>query len=302
MTEEVRPEKLGIVAGRGNLPEKVVHACKSNERPFFLISIAPKEDRQPWLKDVPHICINIGAVKKALNTFRDEGISKIVVAGGISRPNFSKLRPDSGGLKLLAKLALIKQRGDDAVLRSCLEFFEQEGFEIVNVQDIVRDLLATPGPAGVHLPSSYELADIAYGAQAALAIGRFDIGQGVVVENGLILGIEAAEGTDRLIERTGQYRIEGKGPILIKCKKPQQDTRVDLPSIGIKTVIHAHKYRFRGIAVEAGAALMLDKEAMLAKADSLGLFVYGFIHASTKESSTVDNEEKTIPAVPVTAE
>lgn len=275
---ETSQKKLGIIAGSGALPETVVRACQATQRSFFLVSIASEQDRRPWLQDVPHICVNIGAVKKALNAFRSEGISEIVVAGGISRPNLSTLRPDSGGLKLLAKIALVKQRGDDAILRTCLEFFEQEGFTIANVQDIVCELLAAEGASGSVVPEKDALEDIAYGARVAKMIGAYDIGQGVVVENGLIIGVEAVEGTDQLIERSGLHRIEGKGPILVKCKKPGQDTRADLPSIGVQTVMHAHKHGFRGIAVEAGASLILERDTMIAKADSLGMFIFGFRH------------------------
>lgn len=266
---------LGVIAGDGSLPEKVIEACRRKGRDVFVVSLRDDTDLSSFPEDVPHVRLNIGAVKKAVNAFRDARVQEIVMAGAVKRPNLAKVRPDSGGIKLLARIAKLKRRGDDALLHTCAAFFEEHGFTVRKVHEVVTGLLAEAGAAGSAVPGETALRDIAIGAKAARALGALDIGQAVVVENGLVLGVEAVEGTDKLIERAGGLRRDGGGPVLVKMKKPGQDERTDLPSVGVQTVLNAHKYGFAGIAYEAGGSFLLDREETVAKADSLGLFLYG---------------------------
>ncbi len=151
---------------------------------------------------------------------------------------------------------------------------------MIGVQDIAPDLLATSGALGRIKPSADDVADIARAAEAAEALGRLDVGQGAVSIGGRIVALEGVEGTDRMLNRVAELRAEGrismkrKG-VLVKLCKPQQDIRADLPAIGISTVINAEKAGLAGIAVQAGRALVIEREKMLAAANEAGLFVCG---------------------------
>jgi DUF1009 family protein len=131
--------------------------------------------------------------------------------------------------------------------------------------------------------------DIARGLAAAKAIGALDIGQAVIVQQGIVLGVEAIEGTDALIARIGPLQREGAGGVLVKVPKPRQERRIDLPTIGAETVEAAAKAGLRGVAVEAGGALVINRAKIVARADALGLFVVGVSAAAFEGAAGREN-------------
>lgn len=268
--------KLGIIAGGGDLPQLIVETCRKQNRPYFVIAL---EDitNESLLEDVPHERIRIGAIGKAISTLRDEGVEELVLAGTVRRPKISALRPDMKGTKLLARLgSTFFSGGDDSLLSELIRFLEDEGFRIVGAETIVEDILAPEGLIGSIYPDKRAQADIEYGAKIAKQIGKLDIGQAVVVQNQMVLGVEAVEGTDELIARCAKLKQEDKGGVLVKVKKPQQETRIDLPTIGLNTVENVANAGLAGIAVEAGSSLILDRRELARRADQLGIFVLGF--------------------------
>lgn len=268
--------KIGIVAGNGTLPQKVVHACKELGYDYFTVYIQNGKEVPDYLADTPHEVLNIGAVGKAIKLFKKAGMEELVFAGGVTRPSFSSLRPDATGIKLLAQISATKFNGDNTLLATVMKFFEKAGFSFVAVNELVHDLLVPKGVLGEIAPNERDNSDIELGKKVAHTIGDLDIGQSVVVQQGVVLGVEAAEGTDNLIKRCADLQTEEeRGGILVKMKKPHQDERVDLPTIGVETVVNCHKSDFCGIAIAAGAALIIDKQEVIKKADTLGLFIVG---------------------------
>jgi DUF1009 family protein len=177
------------------------------------------------------------------------------------------------GARLLPRV--IKAGGDDAALKVIIAELETEGFEVVGADDILSDLLAPPGVIGIMLPDHEQTVDIDRGIDAAMALGRADVGQAVVVQQGVVLGVEAAEGTDALIARCGTLRMDGRGGVLVKLKKPGQERRADLPTIGPATISAISDAGLSGLAVEAGGTLVLGLKQVAEKADERGVFVYG---------------------------
>lgn len=170
--------------------------------------------------------------------------------------------------------------GDNAVLQMVIRLIEAGGVRVVGAHEIAPDLLATTGPLGKISPVEEDLRDIAQGAKAADALGLLDVGQGAVSVGGRVVALEGAEGTDKMIERVAELRAAGRistrrRGVLVKLCKPQQDIRADLPSIGVSTVSNAKKAGLGGVAVEAGRALILDRQAVIAAADEAGIFVCG---------------------------
>jgi len=265
---------LGIIAGGGRLPAQLVESCQATGRKFFVVALENAADMET-VTHVPHALVRIGAVGEAIGHLRNAGVQEIVLAGSVRRPSLTSLRPDMMGAKLLARLGKAFFSGDDALLKAVVSFLESEGFKVVGSDDILRGLIAPAGILGKIKPDVRAEADIAHGIKAARALGEHDIGQAVIVENGYVLGVEAAEGTDALIERCGKLRREMQSGVLVKVKKPGQEMRADLPTIGIETVEKIHVAGFAGIAIEAGGGMILDKEKTIAKADALGVFVVG---------------------------
>ncbi len=267
---------LGIIAGKGSLPAQIIDACKSNGRAFFVIAF--EESFNPEImKDTPHAVVRLGAVGEALKHLRAANVKDIVMAGGIKRPSLLSLKPDAAGAALLKKLGKAFFAGDDALLKAITSFFEEENFTVVGVDSILPNILAEAGVLGKISPGKQDNSDIMAGIKAAKNIGAQDIGQAAIVENNIVLGTESAEGTDALISACGKLRKGAKkSGVLVKAKKPQQEEKVDLPSIGVHTIENLYANGFAGVAVEAGHSLLIDKELLIKKADEYGLFVVGF--------------------------
>jgi DUF1009 family protein len=265
--------KLAIFAGGGDLPARLAEAARGSGREVFMVAFeghtAPAS-----VAGLPHLWSRFGAAAAILDFLHGNGVTELVLAGPVRRPSLPEIMPDWRATRFLAKVGT-RALGDDGFLRAITRGLEEEGFRVVGIQDILRDLLAPPGPLGALRPDAVAEADIARGIEVARIVGALDVGQAVVVQQGLVLGVEAIEGTDALIARCGPLRRDGAGGVLVKVKKPQQDRRLDLPTIGVQTVVGAASAGLRGIAVEAGGTLVMDRPALVAAADQAGLFVVG---------------------------
>ena len=196
------------------------------------------------------------------------------MAGAIRRPSLSALKPDLRAARILARTGAAAF-GDDGLLKALISELEGEGFRVVGPETIVPGLLAGAGPYGAHAPNGQAVEDIERGIVAARDLGARDLGQGAVVHRGRVLAVEATDGTDAMLARVAEERGGVAGGVLVKVRKPGQEDRADLPAIGPATVVAAAAAGLEGIAVEAGGALVVDRDAMVRAADAAGLFVVG---------------------------
>ena len=268
---------LGIIAGKGQLPRLLMDGCADKGRSFALIGVEGfVEDATMQQAGERGTLLPIGQLGAALDFMANLGATEVVMAGHIARPKFSHVIPDGKGAKLLAKLTTRLFAGDDALLRTVTEFLQAEGFAIVGADTVLDSLVMPEGVLTSIRPSSADEADIARGVQVAKAIGALDVGQGAVVQNTHVLGLEAIEGTDALIERSAKLRAsDGAKGVLVKVKKPGQEARVDLPSMGPQTIEKLAAAGFAGVAMEAGNALIIKREEAVQRANELGLFIIG---------------------------
>ena len=272
MTSENR--KLGIIAGGGTIPGMLIKHCRENGREFFVLAIEGNADKSIFNKDIPHQWIRIGQAGTGFKRFADEKVQDVIMIGTIRRPSFFDLVPDLRTAAFFAKIGT-KALGDDGLLRALVKEIEAEGMVVRGIHEVMEDLLVKPGILGKHKPDRQALADIRRGIEVATELGRLDVGQSVVVQQGLVLGVEGIEGTDELIRRCGEYRRKGCGGVLVKLRKPQQDMRIDLPTIGPRSVERAKASGLRGIAVHAGNGLIVDEAEVIRQADKYGIFVMG---------------------------
>jgi DUF1009 family protein len=266
--------KLGVLAGSGPLPARIVQVCLAAGREVFVIAFENETDPK-ILENVPHMWVPLGKVGATIKRLKAEKCEEVVLAGPVRRPSFAKLKPDMRALKLLGKIRKAAGQGDDVILSLLVAELESENFRVVGADDLLSDVVAPGGIMGDHAPDDGERTDIELGARVAGALGALDVGQAVVVQQGVVLGVEAMEGTDALLKRCRALKREGRGGVLVKLKKPQQERRADLPTIGADTVRHAAEAGLRGIAVEEGQSLILDRGELIAEANRLGLFVVG---------------------------
>lgn len=266
--------KLGIIAGGGSIPKKLIEFCKKNKRDYFVLAIEGNADKNLIDDSVPHQWIRIGQAGTGFKRFHDEKVQDVVMIGTIRRPGFFDLMPDLRTTAFFAKISM-KSLGDDGILRALVKEIESEGMAVKGVHEVLPEILVKKGVLGRHKPDKQAEADIHRGIEVALELGKLDVGQAVIVQQGLVLGVEGIEGTDELIRRCGDYRRKGEGGVLVKLRKPQQDMRIDLPTIGPRSVTRAKESGLRGIALHAGNGLIVDEDEVIRLADKEGLFVIG---------------------------
>ncbi|WP_374570505.1 LpxI family protein [Phenylobacterium sp.] len=271
--------KLGLIAGGGSLPVEIAEACEQSGRPFFVVRL--KGIAGTELDAFPGAEVGLAELGKCFKTLRRAGCQAVCLAGNVARPDFGALKPDLRGLALLPQVIAAARKGDDALLRMLIGEFEKEGFSVEGAHQAMGELALPAGPLGRHAPRSDQMADIDRALTVAREIGRLDVGQGAVVCDGLVLAVEAQEGTDAMLRRVGELPSQLRGTaehprgVLAKTPKPIQEKRVDMPTIGLSTVQRAAKAGLAGIVGEAGHMLVLDREAVVELADDLGLFIYG---------------------------
>ncbi len=268
------PRALGILAGGGRLPLQVANAAKAAGRAVFVVGLEGFVDRA-WLADWPHDILRMGAAGRILSALRAHACKDLVLIGPVRRPSFFDMRPDAEGARIAARIGRAAFGGDDGLLAAVIKVLGEEGFRVLGAHDILQEALGPRGLLTRTAPDATAMSDIARGIAVARALGAADVGQGCVVQEGVVLAVEATEGTDAMLARCGPLKRESPGGVLIKIVKPGQERRADLPTLGPDTVAAAAEAGLRGIAFEAGGAILVDRAATIAAADTAGLFLLG---------------------------
>ncbi len=261
--------KIGLIAGNGSFPMAFARAAR--EKGLQVIAVAHEGETMPELAELVDgiFWVKVGQLGKLIKIFKDQGVSDVLMAGGIKKTRlFGGGLPDMRAVALLARMI---HKKDDSLLRAVAEELESEGITVRESTMYLDNLLAQPGLLSRRKPSRDEQQDIEFGWQMAKEIGRLDIGQTVVVKDQAVLAVEAIEGTDEAIRRGG--RLCGEGAVIVKICKPQQDLRFDLPAIGIQTLQTMAEVHASCLAVEAGRTIVLDREAVIAEADRAGIAI-----------------------------
>ncbi|WP_323795828.1 LpxI family protein [Nisaea sp.] len=266
--------KLGILAGGGVLPRRIAERRLSDGDGVFVIAFEGQTD-QATVEGLDHAWVRLGATSSTLQQLKQASVEEVVLAGPMRRPAFSDMSLDMRSAKMLARAGR-KAFGDDGLLSVIIEELESDGFRVVGIDDVLGGYLMPAGTITQHVPDEAAEFDIARGKAVLEALSPADVGQAVVVQEGLVLAVEAVEGTDAMIARTAELkRDSAQGPVLVKMRKRGQERRADLPTIGPDTVRGAAAAGFRGIAVEAGATILVDRELAIDIANQAGLFLAG---------------------------
>ena len=268
------PRALGILAGGGALPGQVAAAAQAAGRPVFIVALEGFAE-PAVIGAYPHATVRIGAAGRILDLLRAHTCQDVVLIGRVRRPSLFDLRPDGTGAKLLARIGRVAFGGDDTLLAAVVKVLSEEGFSVIGAHDILAEALAPAGQLGKHAPDAEAMSEIRRGVAVCLALGAVDVGQGCVVQQGLVLAVEAIEGTDAMLARASEHRRGGTGGVLVKLAKPGQERRTDLPTIGPTTIANAQAAGLRGIAFEARNALLAERETLITAADTAGLFIIG---------------------------
>jgi UDP-2,3-diacylglucosamine hydrolase len=270
------PGRVGILAGGGRLPLTIAESVIERGGSVHIVAIEGEAD--PAIARFPHTWVNWGQVGRMVSTLRRHA-DAMVIAGGVRRPDLWKLRPDWGFFVSLPRILEMMAGGDDSVLSRVVRFFETKGVAVRGAHEVAPGLLALGGPSGALSLDRQGLADAELGFAVRAALGALDAGQAVVTEGGKVLAIEGAEGTDAMLRRVAALRgaRAGASPsgVLAKGPKPGQELRVDMPTIGPRTVDLAAAAGLAGVAIEAGAVLLLDRAEAVTAADAHGIAIEG---------------------------
>ncbi len=269
------PEPLGVIAGGGSLPLRVVQAASAMGRPVHVVVLEGHGDPAAYVGQ-SHVTLRWGLAAQMLSWLKQHGVRQVVLAGTVARPSLLSLRPDAASMKLIGRIGRAAFNGDDSILRAVMKVLGEEGFEVLGAQALLTGLLPEAALLAGPIPDDVARADIARGLAVCHAMGAVDVGQAVIVQQGLVLGVEAIEGTDALILRAGALKREGPAPILVKALKPTQSKLADLPTIGPKTVETARTAGLRGLAFQANGTILLERDATIAAAEAAGIFLLAF--------------------------
>jgi DUF1009 family protein len=283
-----QPRTLGILAGGGPLPGRVALAAAAAGRKVFIIGLegfAEPRVIAPW----PHVLLRMGAARSILAALREHGCQDLVLIGPVRRPSFLDIRPDAEGVKIIARIGRSAFAGDDGLLSAVIRVLGEEGFHVLGIHEVLNEALGPSGLLSRAGPDANAMADINRGIAVTRALGSVDVGQGCVVSAGVVIAVEAVEGTDAMLSRCGKLldAMEMAKPagVLVKSVKPGQDRRADLPTIGPETVRLAAEAGLAGIAYESGGTILAEREACIARADGFGLFLLGFDPETTEQGS-----------------
>jgi DUF1009 family protein len=265
---------LGIIAGSGPLPAHVARAARAAGRDVFIIGLEGHAEAAQ-IQSFPHAFMRMGAAVRMLALLREKGCHDLVLVGPVKRPSFRDLRPDADGMRLLSRIGRAAFSGDDGLLKAVIRVLSEEGFRVLGAQEVLGGLVGRAGLMTKAAPDDQARSDIARGIAVCRALGSADVGQGCVVQAGIVLAVEAVEGTDAMLSRCAPLAWPGPGGVLVKLVKPGQDRRADLPTIGEQTIRGAIAAGLRGLAFEGGGTIIMDRDAMIAAADAAGFFILG---------------------------
>lgn len=262
-------KKIGLIAGNGEFPLLFMEKAADLGLEVFVCALKGEADKKIEKYSKSINWLNVGQVKKVLKFFKKNNVEKAVMLGGVTKTRlFFDVRPDSLAIRTVAKL---KNTHDDNLLRAFSNLMDENGIKVVGSYEVLPELLAKPGIWTKKQPDPEILKDILIGFKTAKKIGELDIGQTIVVSGGSVVAVEAVEGTDNAIRRGGS--LCGKGGVVVKVSKPNQDMRFDIPAIGPETLKTMKEAGIDVLAIEALKTNVLDHAGMISMADENDIII-----------------------------
>ena len=263
--------KIGIIAGGGQLPTSVGRILERNnfDITFFVIGEFFSEKKYKKFKAIK---INLNSLKLIINILKEKKINKIIMLGKVNRPSFKDIKFDIDTISFIKKF-MLEKKGDNNLLVSIQDYFSKKGFSYFDWTKYCSELFADKHNLTKKLPSKNADLNKTKGTNAFKFLGKADIGQSIIIQNEIILGLEAAEGTDELIKRCFKYKKKGDKGVLVKLSKYNQSHFLDIPTMGLNTIKLLKKYNYEGVYLELNRCLILDKNKVIKYADSNNLFI-----------------------------
>lgn len=279
LDNDLKTSPVAILAGNGQLPLEIGQSLSSRGVPVVMIGLKGEADNS--LSDFTHEIIEWEKIGRLFKILEEHGVKRLALAGGVvGRPELKLRKMDFGAIRTLPGLLSVLLAGDNSILSSVMGVFEKRGYQVCSVAELAPELLAKVGPNTSLKPNKRELDRLLEGVAVTHALGPYDVGQACVVIGKRAVAVEGVEGTDGMLHRVEELRSNGRLPnrktgVLVKCTKPDQDERADLPTIGPLTIENAHRAMLCGIGIEANKSIVIEREKTFALAKQLGVFIYG---------------------------
>lgn len=273
-------DPVAIICGGGSFPAAVADAIARRGRRPVMFGLKGWAD-PAVIQRYTHYWIPIGQAGRFFRLAAAEQCREVLFIGTVLRPPISQIRLDWHTVRLMPLVARSFRGGDDRLLSGIASIAESGGLRVIGVQDVAPEIMVPEGVLGRYQPSERDRADIARALALIAALGPFDVGQAAVVADNHALAVEAAEGTDNLLERLAALRQQGRVStrsgigVLVKAPKPGQDRRFDLPSIGPRTIENVARAGLAGLAVTAGSTIIAEPAQVISAADRAGIFFLG---------------------------
>ncbi len=262
--------KYGLIAGGGELPIIIYNSLRKNNLDVFVIGIKNNFKKVNSIKNYEEV--KIGSLSKIFKILNKQNINKLIFAGSIKRPSISELSLDLKAIEFL-RMNKIESLGDDNLLKKISKYFEKYKYEFVSLSNICPDLFSAKKFLTTTKPSKIAYENLKKGKSIFKIFGKADVGQSMIIQNKIIMGLEAVEGTNDLIKRCFKYKRKGDKGILLKLKKINQDLRFDLPAIGINTLKQIKKYDYEGVFIEKNYCIIINKNKVIEYANKNKIFI-----------------------------
>jgi len=263
--------KIALIAGEGDLPLLVGKSLiqKNYDITFFVVNDNYSKN---IYKNYKYIKIKLTSLKAIINNFKLYQINKIIMIGRVQRPSIKDIKFDIETVKFI-KNYFLENKGDDKLLTSIQNYFSKKGFQLFDWTKHCHELFSNEVYLTNKKPSKKAILNKQKGLKTFKSFGKSDVGQSIAIQNEIILGLEASEGTDELIKRCYKYKKKGDQGVIIKLSKYKQNKILDIPAIGINTMKFLNKYKFEGIFLELNKCLIINKEKVIKYANQNNLFI-----------------------------
>ena len=260
---------IGLIFGETNFPKKILKKIKKNKIKYLIIDLTKNKI---FKKDKNFNSVSIGQIGKIINILKVNNCKKVLFAGKVKKPNFSKLKLDLKGIYYIPRIIKASKIGDAAILKEVINIFKIEKIKTINSLTFTPELSLAKGIHTKIKPNNEDKIDIKKAVLTLKKLNNYSFSQGTVVRNNKVLATEGNSGTQQMLRKIKRKQKILKG-ILAKFPKKKQDLRIDLPTIGLKTLMQCKKAGLKGIVLKNKKNICLEKKQLINFANKNKMFI-----------------------------
>jgi len=260
---------IGLIFGDTSFPTKILKKIKKKRLKYLIIDLSKSKK---FKKDKRSYSFSIGQFGKIINILKHNNCKKVLFAGKVSKPNFSKLKLDLKGIYYIPRIIKASKLGDAAILKEIIKILNQQKIKTVSSISFNPELSLKKGNYSKIKPNKEDKKDIIIAITTLNKLGNYNFSQGTVVRNKKVISIEGKSGTEKMLKECKSKKFRNNG-VLVKFPKKKQDLRVDLPTVGLKTLKQCKIAGLKGIVLKNKQNVFLDKSKCINFANKNKMFI-----------------------------